>query len=283
MEAARRRDARGAAPELVVVACAAAVLAYVGLARLLARRASADVRVTTYGLAREFGELGGRGTRPAEARRKAWDAEGYAASLDDAARTGVLPPRRLPPPQRLAAELRARLVAALAPPPAPRRAAAYADGTAGPPAYLLAAVVTVRVRQGEANAWGRAVIRDRVEYLLWAGVEHVFAYDAALTDAEALQRELAPHVARGALTYVPWFKAQDARAPLGANVKAWDDAYARYRRAAVYVIALDVGQYPLPGGGATPTPGFLSRPAAERGGRGGREQAPARGSPRRRR
>ena len=123
----------------------------------------------------------------------------------------------------------------------------------GPP-YFLTAVFYIRIYEEDKSELKTSDIKHWLEYLRFAGVEHVYVYDNWLHPSEQQREALDVFIQQGYLTYTDW---HDHRKPNIWHISAYQHCIDNYGGNTTWQIAIDIDEYPF-----SPTdtnPGFLSR------------------------
>ena len=96
-----------------------------------------------------------------------------------------------------------------------------------------------------------------LHYLKYAGVDHLYVYDAYAFANESQSRILAPYVQEGYVTYVDWSHRAVPYSIEGTQVAAYQDCITRWGNNSTWQAAIDIDEYPF-----SPTdqkPGFMSK------------------------
>ena len=125
-----------------------------------------------------------------------------------------------------------------------------------PKSYFLTAVVLLRIyKEDKANLTTRE-LKQWLEYVRYIGVEHVYLYDAFVTDDEAQRNEVKMFLQDGYVTYVDWH-VHNPYTISGTQVSAYQHCIDNFGRESVWQAAIDIDEYPF--SPVDTRPGFLSR------------------------
>ena len=118
-------------------------------------------------------------------------------------------------------------------------------GNKAPPPYFLTAVLLVRI-----YSWDLAQLTTRelvqwIQYLRYAGVEHIYVYDAYVHKNESQQQALSSLVSKGFVTYVDWHKHAYPYTIKGTQVTAYQDCIDRWGNDTLWQMATDMDEYPF--------------------------------------
>ena len=112
--------------------------------------------------------------------------------------------------------------------------------------YFLSAVLVVRIYAYDP---ARLTTRDMIQwlqYLSYAGIEHVFVYDAYLFKNESQREPLRCFIEGGFVTYVDWsHKARPRHTVAGTQVTAYQDCLNKYSHRSAWQTAIDIDEYPV--------------------------------------
>lgn len=126
--------------------------------------------------------------------------------------------------------------------------------------FSLTAVVVSRIASGDASGISLYECRQWLEYMRYAGVEHVFWYDAAHSMTESQERGLRPYIQKGFMTYHHFHKLFPGSINLGYGFKR-DKSLVHclnsYGQRTRWLAAVDVDEYIFVP--RDTTPGFLDR------------------------
>lgn len=122
--------------------------------------------------------------------------------------------------------------------------------------YYLSALLLVRIySEDKANLQTRE-LRQWLRYLFYAGVHHVYVYDAYVKPSERQEELLADYIQIGLVSYIDW-SSHNPYTMQGTQVKAYQHAIDNYKITSDWHIAIDIDEYPF-----SPSdfnPGFLTR------------------------
>lgn len=125
------------------------------------------------------------------------------------------------------------------------------------PPYLLTAVLLVRIYvTDKAQPSSREMLQWLV-YMRYAGVEHVYIYDAYVLPNETQRKVLAPLIDEGYVTYINWHHRAFPFSSYHTQIAAYSDCNIRWGNTSTWMIASDIDEYPFSPIGFKP--GFLKR------------------------
>ena len=133
----------------------------------------------------------------------------------------------------------------------------WVNRTKSEPPYFLTALVLLRIfkeSEKRANLTTREM-KQWLEYLRYSGVEHVYVYDAFVTEDESQKDELEPFFKDNFITYVDWHEHNPHTLPM--KTEGYQDCLDRFGSESTWQTAIDIDEYPF-----SPTdmePGFLAR------------------------
>eukprot|EP00897_Mesotaenium_endlicherianum_P006899 jgi/Mesen1/6237/ME000321S05301 len=126
--------------------------------------------------------------------------------------------------------------------------------------YYASALIVNRVWKGDQMNITFYEARQWLEYMRYAGVEHVFWYDTAHSPSESQERALRPYIQKGFVTYHHFQKMYPGTATLSfhfAQDKSAAHCINSYGMATRWLLVADVDEYPF--APPDPSPGFLDR------------------------
>ncbi|MCO5571512.1 hypothetical protein L7F22_025254 [Adiantum nelumboides] len=116
------------------------------------------------------------------------------------------------------------------------------------PPYLLVALIFNRVHGSDLFGIGPYECRQWIEYMLYAGVEHVYWYDAAHNNAEILKSYIRPYLRSGLLTYMRFYDVFPNSLSESFHFEQ-DNSYrhflTHFAQRARWVVQIDVDEYPF--------------------------------------
>ena len=133
----------------------------------------------------------------------------------------------------------------------------WVNRTKDEPPYFLTALVLLRITK-ESEKRSNLTTREMkqwLEYLRYAGVEHVYLYDAFVTEDEAQKDKLEPFFQDKFITYVDWHEHNPYTIPM--QIKGYQDCLDRFGSESTWQTALDIDEYPF--SPSDTEPGFLAR------------------------
>ena len=122
------------------------------------------------------------------------------------------------------------------------------------PPYFLTAVFYVRIYENDKSELTTADIIYWLEYLRYAGVEHVYMYDNWRLPGEQQRELLDALIGEGFLTYTDWTKERE---PYVTYTRAYQHCIDNYGSDSTWQVAIDIDEYPFSPSDAGP--GFLHR------------------------
>lgn len=133
----------------------------------------------------------------------------------------------------------------------------WVNRTKDEPPYFLSALVLLRIfkeSEKRANLTTREM-KQWLEYLRYAGVEHVYLYDAFVTEDEAQKDKLEPFFQDKFITYVDWHEHNPYTLPM--QTRGYQDCLDRFGSDSMWQTAIDIDEYPF--SPSDTEPGFLTR------------------------
>eukprot|EP00250_Pteridium_aquilinum_P024428 c29063_g1_i1 orf=106-1176(+) len=118
----------------------------------------------------------------------------------------------------------------------------------GEPRRFLQALIFNRVYGSDLFRIGPYECKQWIEYMLFAGVEHIYWYDAAHSNAETLEAYLRPYMRAGLLTYLRFHRLFPESLSESFHFEQ-DNSYrhflSHFAQSAKWVIQIDVDEYPF--------------------------------------
>jgi hypothetical protein len=133
----------------------------------------------------------------------------------------------------------------------------WVNRTKNEPPYFLTALVLLRIfkeSEKRANLTTREM-KQWLEYLRYSGVEHVYLYDAFVTEDESQKDELELFFRDKFITYVDWHEHNPHTLPM--KTEGYQDCLDRFGSETMWQTAIDIDEYPF--SPADMEPGFLAR------------------------
>lgn len=124
------------------------------------------------------------------------------------------------------------------------------------PPYFLTAVLLVRIYEADKAKLTTAELKMWLQYLRYAGVEHVYIYDAWVHSNESQLPKLSEFVKDSYITYVDWH-THNPYTIYGTQVLAYQNCIDIYKGENQWQIAIDIDEYPF--SPIDQSHGFLSR------------------------
>ena len=124
------------------------------------------------------------------------------------------------------------------------------------PPYFLTAVLLVRIYKADKAKLTTKEMKEWLLYLRYAGVEHVYIYDAWVLEEEAQLDTLKAYEKDGYITYIDWH-IHNPYTISGTQVAAYQDCIDRYASENTWQAAIDIDEYPF--SPRDTAPGFLYR------------------------
>lgn len=122
--------------------------------------------------------------------------------------------------------------------------------------YFLTAVVLLRIyKDDKANLTTRE-LKQWLEYMKYIGVEHVYLYDAFVTEDEAQINEVKLFLQDNYVTYIDWH-VHNPYTISGTQVSAYQHCIDHFGQENTWQAAIDIDEYPF--SPVDTRPGFLSR------------------------
>ena len=122
--------------------------------------------------------------------------------------------------------------------------------------YFLTAVVLLRIyKEDKANLTTRE-LKQWLEYMRYIGVEHVYLYDAFVSEDEAQMNEVKMFLQDNYVTYIDWH-VHNPYTISGTQVSAYQHCINHFGHENTWQAAIDIDEYPF--SPVDTRPGFLSR------------------------
>lgn len=122
--------------------------------------------------------------------------------------------------------------------------------------YFLTVVMNVRIYETDKAKLTTKELKAWLQYLRYAGVEHVYLYDAWLHKNESQLAPLRVFIDEGYITYTDWH-THNPYSTKNTSVAAYQDCIDRRKGENTWQVAIDLDEFPF-----SPTdtaPGFLYR------------------------
>ncbi len=129
-------------------------------------------------------------------------------------------------------------------------------GVAPKPPYFLTAVLLMRIYEKDKAKLTTRELKMWLEYLRYAGVEHVYVYDAWVYERESQLAELDSFLSDGYVTYIDWH-THNPYTIAGTQVASYQDCIDKYSHENQWQVAIDIDEYPF--SPVDTEPGFLFR------------------------
>ena len=124
------------------------------------------------------------------------------------------------------------------------------------PPYFLTAVLLVRIYEKDKAKLTTAEMKMWLQYLRYAGIEHVYIYDAFVYQNESQLPHLREFLKDGYVTYVDWH-IHNPYTISGTQVTAYQNCIDLYKYESRWQAAIDIDEYPF--SPVDQSPGFLKR------------------------
>ena len=112
------------------------------------------------------------------------------------------------------------------------------------PPYLLTAVLLVRIYRRDLAKLSSREMTQWLQYLRYAGFQHVYVYDAYVKPSESQQDVIKPFVQSGFATYVDW-SIHNPYTIQGTQVAAYQDCIDKFGKESKWQAAIDIDEYPF--------------------------------------
>lgn len=117
-------------------------------------------------------------------------------------------------------------------------------GNALKPPYFLTAVLLVRIYRHDLAKLSSREMIQWLAYLRYAGVQHVYIYDAYVTPDESQRDVIEPFVQSGFATYIDW-SVHNPYTIQGTQVAAYQDCVEKFGKESKWQAAIDIDEYPF--------------------------------------
>lgn len=132
----------------------------------------------------------------------------------------------------------------------------WVNFTAPKPPYFLTVVFIVRIYENDKSEMTSAEIKQWLEYLRYAGVEHVYLYDIWYLPGESQRQALDKFIMEGYLTYTDWHK-YNPYIREKSQLPAYQHCLDNHGDESTWQSAIDIDEYPF--SPSDKEPGFLYR------------------------
>ena len=111
--------------------------------------------------------------------------------------------------------------------------------------YYVVAVLLVRIYYIDPAGLTTREMLQWLQYLRYAGVEHVYVYDAYRFKNESQVKALEPFLDSGYVTYIDWSSKAYPYSIQGTQVAAYRHCMETYGKDTVWQAAIDIDEYPF--------------------------------------
>ena len=118
-------------------------------------------------------------------------------------------------------------------------------GNTAKPPYYVVAVLLVRIYYIDPAKLTTREMLQWLQYLRYAGVEHVYVYDAYVHKNESQVKALEPFLDNGYVTYIDWSSKAYPYSIQGTQVAAYRHCMDTYGKDTVWQAAIDIDEYPF--------------------------------------
>ena len=125
------------------------------------------------------------------------------------------------------------------------------------PPYFLTAVLLVRIYVKDKAQLSSREMLQWLLYLRYAGVEHVYVYDAYVFANESQRDALGPLIDEEYVTYIDWHHRAYPYSIHWTQISAYQDCIDKWGRNSTWQTAIDIDEYPFSPNDTKP--GFLQR------------------------
>ena len=125
------------------------------------------------------------------------------------------------------------------------------------PPYFLTAVLLVRIYDTDKAKLTSEEMLQWLMYLRYAGVEHVYIYDAYVFTNESQRNVLRFFIDEDYVTYIDWHNRAFPYSIKGTQISAYQDCIEKWGKSSTWQTAIDIDEYPFSPN--DPKPGFLRR------------------------
>lgn len=112
------------------------------------------------------------------------------------------------------------------------------------PPYTLAAVLLVRIYRRDLAGLSSREMFQWLQYLRYAGFQHVYVYDAYVMKNESQRDFLKPLIKSGYVTYTDW-SVHNPYTIQGTQVAAYQHCLNNYGKLSKWQAAIDIDEYPF--------------------------------------
>lgn len=112
------------------------------------------------------------------------------------------------------------------------------------PPYFLTAVLLVRIYEKDKAKLTSKELKMWLQYLRYAGVEHVYVYDAWVNQEESQLSVLNAFIEDGYVTYTDWH-IHNPYSISGTQVASYQDCINNYSDESQWQAAIDIDEYPF--------------------------------------
>ena len=113
------------------------------------------------------------------------------------------------------------------------------------PPYFLTAVLLVRIYVKDKAQLSSREMLQWLMYLRYAGVEHVYVYDAYVFANESQRDALAALIDEEYVTYIDWHHRAFPYSIDGTQIAAYQDCIDRWGKNSTWRTAIDIDEYPF--------------------------------------
>lgn len=124
------------------------------------------------------------------------------------------------------------------------------------PPYFLTAVLLVRIYVADKAKLTTKELKMWLQYLRYAGIEHIYVYDAWVKKSESQLSKLKAFISDGYVTYIDWH-IHNPYTISGTQVAAYQHCIDHYSQESQWQAAIDIDEYPF--SPKDTSPGFLYR------------------------
>lgn len=124
------------------------------------------------------------------------------------------------------------------------------------PPFYLTAIVLLRIYESDKAKLTTREFKQWLEYVRYAGIEHVYVYDAYVVDTESQRGILSKFFQDGFITYVDWH-VHNPYTIQGTQVASYQHCIDNYGHEHTWQAAIDIDEYPF--SPRDTEPGFLTR------------------------
>lgn len=117
-------------------------------------------------------------------------------------------------------------------------------GNGKKPPYLLTAVLLVRIYRHDLAKLSSREMIQWLQYLRYAGFQHVYIYDAYVKPSESQRDVVKPFTQSGYATYIDW-SIHNPYTIQGTQVAAYQDCIDTFGKDSMWQAAIDIDEYPF--------------------------------------